>query len=72
MNTRMWENPAVQRNVATLRQMGAQMIGPVAGRLACGAEGMGRMAEPQDILAAIEAIGAELIRGKIEGNDQGG
>jgi phosphopantothenoylcysteine decarboxylase/phosphopantothenate--cysteine ligase len=56
MNTRMWENPAVQRNVATLRQMGAQMIGPVAGRLACGTEGMGRMAEPQDILAAIEQL----------------
>ncbi len=71
MNTRMWENPAVQRNVTALREMGIQMIGPAAGRLACGAEGMGRMAEPQEILAAIEAIGAELIRGKIEGNNQG-
>ncbi len=70
MNTRMWENPAVQRNITTLREMGVQMIGPAAGRLACGAEGMGRMAEPQEILAAIEAIGAELIRGKIEGNNQ--
>jgi len=58
MNTRMWENPAVQRNVATLSQMGAQMVGPVAGRLACGDEGMGRMAEPQDILTAIEQLAA--------------
>jgi len=66
MNTRMWENPAVQQNVATLREMGVQMIGPAAGRLACGAEGVGRMAEPQEILATIEAIGSELIRGKIE------
>jgi phosphopantothenoylcysteine synthetase/decarboxylase len=56
MNTRMWENPAVQRNVETLRQMGVQMVGPAAGRLACGAEGIGRMAEPQDILTAVEAL----------------
>lgn len=70
MNTRMWENPAVQRNVTTLREMGVQMIGPADGRLACGAEGVGRMAEPQELLAAIEAIGAELIRGKIKDNNQ--
>jgi len=60
MNTRMWENPAVQRNVATLRQMGAQMVGPVAGRLACGDEGMGRMADPQEILRAIEQLAATI------------
>ena len=70
MNTRMWENPAVQRNVNALREMGVQMIGPAAGRLACGAEGMGRMAEPQEILAVIEAIGDELIRGKIKDTNQ--
>ena len=66
MNTRMWENPAVQRNVATLREMGVQMVGPVSGRLACGDEGVGRMTEPQDILAVIETIGSERIRAKIE------
>jgi phosphopantothenoylcysteine decarboxylase/phosphopantothenate--cysteine ligase len=66
MNTRMWENPAVQRNVALLRDMGVQMIGPSAGRLACGEEGMGRMAEPQEILHAIETVGSDLIRGRIE------
>lgn len=69
MNTRMWENPAVQRNVAALRDMGVQMIGPAAGRLACGTEGMGRMAEPQDIVAAIETLGSELIRGRVEKDD---
>jgi phosphopantothenoylcysteine decarboxylase/phosphopantothenate--cysteine ligase len=58
MNTRMWENPAVQRNVETLRGMGMHMIGPVAGHLACGTTGMGRMAEPQDILAAMEELAA--------------
>ncbi len=56
MNTRMWENPAVKRNVETLRGVGVRMVGPAAGRLACGTEGIGRMAEPQDILAAIEEL----------------
>jgi len=69
MNTRMWENPAVQRNVATLREMGVQMVGPTAGRLACGVEGMGRMAEPQEILTAIETLGSEMIHGKIKEGD---
>ncbi|OHB64137.1 MAG: hypothetical protein A2Y77_17755 [Planctomycetes bacterium RBG_13_62_9] len=64
MNTRMWENPAVQRNVETLRQMGVRMIGPAAGRLACGTEGLGRMAEPHEILAAIEEMTSEKIKNR--------
>ncbi len=56
MNTRMWENPATQRNVETLRARGARLIGPCAGRLACGTEGLGRMAEPPEILAALEEM----------------
>jgi len=64
MNTRMWENPATQRNVQTLRATGIRMVGPASGRLACGTEGVGRMAEPQDILAAIETLSAETIREK--------
>jgi phosphopantothenoylcysteine decarboxylase/phosphopantothenate--cysteine ligase len=62
MNTRMWENPVTQRNLETLRGMGVRMIGPVAGRLACGTEGMGRLAEPQEILTAIETLAAEAVR----------
>ncbi|MEN6574709.1 MAG: flavoprotein [Phycisphaerales bacterium] len=62
MNTRMWENPTVKRNVETLRAMGVRMVGPAAGRLACGTEGVGRMAEPQEILAAIEELAAERIK----------
>jgi phosphopantothenoylcysteine synthetase/decarboxylase len=42
--------------------MGMRMIGPAAGHLACGTEGMGRMAEPQDILAAIDEMASR--RGK--------
>jgi len=56
MNSNMWTNPAVQKNVETIKQMGLQIIGPEVGRLACGAEGIGRMAEPADILKEIENI----------------
>lgn len=58
MNTRMWESPAVKRNVETLRAMGVRFVGPASGRLACGTEGVGRMAEPQEIQAAIEELAA--------------
>ena len=53
MNDRRWENPAVRRNVETLKQRGVRLIGPAAGRLACGTEGVGRMAEPGEILEEI-------------------
>ena len=64
MNNNMWENPAVQRNVEVLKQMGYELIGPVKGRLACGTEAIGRMAEPQDILQAIEKIASGFNRGE--------
>ncbi len=60
MNNNMWTNPAVQRNVTTLRDMGFELIGPEKGRLACGTEGIGRMAEPQNILEAIEKIASKI------------
>lgn len=49
MNTQMWEHPAVQRNVATLRSMGVHIVEPDSGHLACGTTGTGRMAEPEAI-----------------------
>ncbi|WP_244613485.1 bifunctional phosphopantothenoylcysteine decarboxylase/phosphopantothenate--cysteine ligase CoaBC [Methylosinus sp. Ce-a6] len=55
MNLRMWLHPATQRNVATLRGDGALFVGPEEGEMACGEYGPGRMAEPLDIVAAIEA-----------------
>lgn len=64
MNDNMWNNPAVQQNVKTVKQMGFQLIGPVKGRLACGTEGIGRMSEPQDILKAIEKIASKIKRRK--------
>ncbi|MBP7241675.1 bifunctional phosphopantothenoylcysteine decarboxylase/phosphopantothenate--cysteine ligase CoaBC [Amaricoccus sp.] len=55
MNVRMWLHPAVTRNVATLAADGALFVGPGEGEMACGEFGPGRMAEPAQILAAIEA-----------------
>ena len=53
MNTDMWEHPAVQQNLATLKARGVNIIAPAEGELACGATGAGRMAEPEDIASAI-------------------
>ena len=55
MNVRMWEHPATQANLATLRGRGLRTVGPDEGDMACGEWGYGRMAEPAAILAAIEA-----------------
>jgi phosphopantothenoylcysteine decarboxylase/phosphopantothenate--cysteine ligase len=53
MNAAMWEKPAVQRNLATLRQDGIQIIGPGEGWQSCRRRGVGRMAEPDEVLAAL-------------------
>lgn len=60
MNSNMWNNPAVVRNVKTIKEMGAEVVGPEEGMLACGTEGIGRMSEVQAITAAIERIAAKL------------
>jgi len=55
MNVRMWLHPATQRNLATLRAQGMLFCGPADGEMACGEYGPGRMSEPLEIVAAIEA-----------------
>ncbi|MBC3876108.1 bifunctional phosphopantothenoylcysteine decarboxylase/phosphopantothenate--cysteine ligase CoaBC [Undibacterium flavidum] len=55
MNVEMWSNAATQRNVAQVKQDGIQVFGPAAGEQACGEVGMGRMLEPAQILAELEA-----------------
>ncbi|GAB3459498.1 bifunctional phosphopantothenoylcysteine decarboxylase/phosphopantothenate--cysteine ligase CoaBC [Massilia terrae] len=55
MNVEMWENPATQRNVATLREDGISLLGPAAGDQACGETGLGRMLEPEDLLEELVA-----------------
>lgn len=54
MNVRMWEHPAAQRNLVTLQADGVWVVGPNAGDMACGEHGPGRMAEPMEIIAAME------------------
>jgi phosphopantothenoylcysteine decarboxylase/phosphopantothenate--cysteine ligase len=56
MNRQMWENAATRRNVATLRSDGVSILGPAAGEQACGESGLGRMIEPEDILAELIAF----------------
>eukprot|EP01037_Dinobryon_pediforme_P002475 gene2475-2514_t len=55
MNLRMWLHPATQRNVTQLKADGTLFIGPNEGEMACGEYGPGRMSEPLEIIAAIEA-----------------
>jgi phosphopantothenoylcysteine decarboxylase/phosphopantothenate--cysteine ligase len=62
MNVRMWEHAATRENVATLAERGIVLIGPDEGDMACGEYGPGRMAEPADILAAIERHFADAGR----------
>ena len=55
MNVRMWQHPATRRNLVTLTADGIRFVGPEEGDMACGEYGPGRMAEPEAIIAAIEA-----------------
>ncbi|MCA9191168.1 MAG: phosphopantothenoylcysteine decarboxylase [Planctomycetales bacterium] len=56
MNTAMWEKVCVQRHVEMLQHDGVHFVGPTSGWLSCRRQGPGRMAEPEDILAASEEI----------------
>lgn len=61
MNVHMYQNPVVQKNLQTLKERGIFVISPGEGMLACGYQGQGRMAEPEEIIARIEEIlGASL------------
>jgi phosphopantothenoylcysteine decarboxylase/phosphopantothenate--cysteine ligase len=55
MHTGMWEHPATRASVELLAARGARIVGPVAGALAAGDEGLGRLADPTDIVAAVRA-----------------
>ncbi len=62
MNPRMWQHRATQRNLAQLKDDGVAVVGPNAGEMAeAGEAGLGRMAEPLEIVAAVEAL---LRRGR--------
>ncbi|MHC4829107.1 MAG: bifunctional phosphopantothenoylcysteine decarboxylase/phosphopantothenate--cysteine ligase CoaBC, partial [Planctomycetota bacterium] len=68
MNDNMFAHPSVQKNLETLRGFGYRMVAPGQGALACGREGLGRLADPEAIVRAIEALGA----GKPTGPEHGG
>jgi phosphopantothenoylcysteine decarboxylase/phosphopantothenate--cysteine ligase len=55
MHTGMYQHPATQSHLRSLAERGATIVGPAVGALAAGDEGMGRMAEPEEILATVES-----------------
>src|SRR3954453_1347760 len=68
MNERMWRHPATQANVQTLRERGATIVPPAVGALASKGEyGEGRLPEPADVLAAIEAACIAYLPRSLEG-----
>ncbi|MBI3009690.1 MAG: hypothetical protein HYY57_01755 [Candidatus Omnitrophica bacterium] len=56
MNVHMWQHPTVQRNVTTLKRLGARFIGPDVGKLACGYEAIGHLAETDEIIKAVKQL----------------
>ena len=56
MNGKMWDHPATRRNVARLKEDGCRFIGPAEGSLACGYEGLGRLAAVEEIVAACGGV----------------
>jgi phosphopantothenoylcysteine decarboxylase / phosphopantothenate---cysteine ligase len=67
MNVRMWHHEATQRNIRTLTNDGIHLVGPNSGDMACGEFGLGRLAEPHEIAAAIAALlnpGPKALAGK--------
>jgi len=66
MNVWMWEHPATQANLALLKARGVRVIDPGVGDLACGDEGIGRMAEPDVIVEAALSIVKKKLRGRLK------
>ncbi|MGB0440504.1 MAG: bifunctional phosphopantothenoylcysteine decarboxylase/phosphopantothenate--cysteine ligase CoaBC, partial [Paracoccaceae bacterium] len=65
MNVRMWDHPATQRNLAQVQDDGVTIVGPNEGAMACGEFGSGRMAEPAEIVTAIQsALSAGPLAGR--------
>ena len=66
MNSNMYMNPIVQKNIAALKEYGYEIIEPATGHLACGVTGIGRLPEPEDIVDYVEftACRTNLLKGK--------
>jgi len=72
MESGMWDHPATRANVRTLEERGVRFVGPTQGPLASGLAGPGRMAEPEDVRAALEAMLAEAPAGPAPRRDLAG
>ena len=66
MNSKMYLNPATQKNIAELKRRGIRFIEPDSGLLACGAKGVGRLREPSEIVGEVEKFfdKSSLLKGK--------
>ncbi len=66
MNTNMYLNPVVQRNIEALKELGVEFVDPASGRLACGDIGVGKLAAPEDIVAYVEYVllRTDALKGK--------
>lgn len=66
MNTNMYLNPVVQRNIQALKELGVEFIEPASGRLACGDIGVGKLASPEDIVEYVEHVllRSDVLKGK--------
>ena len=56
MNTNMYENPIIQRNISTLKEYGYNFVEPESGRLACGDTGSGKLASPEVIVESVVSL----------------
>ena len=56
MNDGMWENAVTKENISELERRGVKIVAPGYGELACGTSGLGRMAEPAEIVKALESL----------------
>jgi len=56
MNVHMWQHPSVQRNVTLLKRLGARFVGPDVGKLACGYEAIGHLAETEEIVRIVKQL----------------
>jgi phosphopantothenoylcysteine decarboxylase/phosphopantothenate--cysteine ligase len=56
MNVHMWQHPSVQRNVTALKRLGYRFVGPDVGKLACGYEAIGHLAEVEEIVRAVKQL----------------
>jgi phosphopantothenoylcysteine decarboxylase len=64
MNGKMWLHPATQGHVRTLKERGAEFLGPAEGMLSCGYEGIGRLLEVEHLVARLQTVAEEVVKAR--------